>query len=126
MKKLKLITIIGTRPEIIRLSEIIKACDKYFEHVLVHTGQNWDYTLNQIFFEDLELREPDYYLNSSGNNLGDTIGNIISKSYEVLEKEKPDALLILGDTNSSLSAICAKRLKIPIFQIGRASCRERV
>ena len=88
MKKLKLITIIGTRPEIIRLSEIIKACDKYFEHVLVHTGQNWDYTLNQIFFEDLELREPDYYLNSSGNNLGDTIGNIISKSYEVLEKEK--------------------------------------
>lgn len=87
MKKLKLITIIGTRPEIIRLSEIIKACDKYFEHVLVHTGQNWDYTLNQIFFEDLELREPDYYLNSSGNNLGDTIGNIISKSYEVLEKK---------------------------------------
>ena len=117
MKKLKLITIIGTRPEIIRLSEIIKACDKYFEHVLVHTGQNWDYTLNQIFFEDLELREPDYYLNSSGNNLGDTIGNIISKSYEVLEKEKPDALLILGDTNSSLSAICAKRLKIPIFHM---------
>lgn len=117
MKKLKLITIIGTRPEIIRLSEIIKQCDKYFEHILVHTGQNWDYTLNQIFFEDLELREPDYYLNSSGNNLGDTIGNIISKSYEVLEKEKPDALLILGDTNSSLSAICAKRLKIPIFHM---------
>jgi UDP-N-acetylglucosamine 2-epimerase (non-hydrolysing) len=117
MKKLKLITIIGTRPEIIRLSKTIKSCYKYFEHILVHTGQNWDYALNQMFFEDLELREPDYYLNSAGNNLGDTMGNIILKSYEVLEKEKPDALLVLGDTNSAMSAICAKRLKIPIFHM---------
>ena len=87
MKKLKLMTILGTRPEIIRLSEIIKKADKYFEHILVHTGQNWDYTLNKVFFDDLELREPDYYLDSVGNNLGETIGNIISKSYEILEKE---------------------------------------
>ena len=117
MKKLKLMTILGTRPEIIRLSEIIKKADKYFEHILVHTGQNWDYTLNKVFFDDLELREPDYYLDSVGNNLGETIGNIISKSYEILEKEKPDALLLLGDTNSALSAIAAKRLKVPIFHM---------
>lgn len=117
MKKLKLMTILGTRPEIIRLSEIIKKADKYFEHVLVHTGQNWDYTLNKVFFDDLELREPDYYLDSVGNNLGETIGNIISKSYEILAKEKPDALLLLGDTNSALSAIAAKRLKVPIFHM---------
>lgn len=115
--KLKLMTIIGTRPEIIRLSVCIKACDKYFNHILVHTGQNWDYTLNQIFFKDLDLREPDYYLNSSGNSLGETIGNIIAKSYDILQKENPDALLILGDTNSALSAIPAKRLKIPIFHM---------
>lgn len=117
MKKLKLMTIMGTRPEIIRLSEIIKKADKYFDHVLVHTGQNWDYTLNQVFFEDLEIREPDYYLNSVGETLGDTIGNIIAKSYEVLLKERPDALLLLGDTNSALSAISAKRLKVPIFHM---------
>ncbi|MDG0032931.1 UDP-N-acetylglucosamine 2-epimerase (non-hydrolyzing) [Priestia sp. Y58] len=117
MKKIKLITIIGTRPEIIRLSETIKACDKYFNHVLVHTGQNWDYELNRVFFDDLGIREPDYYLNVAGTNLGDTIGNIISKSYQVLEKVKPDALLILGDTNSCLSAIAAKRLKVPIFHM---------
>ncbi|NUU95820.1 UDP-N-acetylglucosamine 2-epimerase [Marinitoga sp. 1135] len=117
MEKLKVMTIVGTRPEIIRLSEVIKACDKYFNHILVHTGQNWDYTLNQIFFEDLGLREPDYYLNSVGEHLGETIGNIIAKSYKVLLKEKPDALLILGDTNSALSAISAKRLKIPIFHM---------
>ncbi len=117
MDKLKVMTIIGTRPEIIRLSEVIKACDRYFNHILVHTGQNWDYTLNQIFFEDLGLRSPDYYLNSAGKNLGKTIGNIIAKSYEILQKEKPDALLILGDTNSALSAIPAKRLKIPIFHM---------
>lgn len=117
MKKLKLMIILGTRPEIIRLSEIIKKADKYFEHILVHTGQNWDYTLNKVFFDDLELREPDYYLDSVGNNLGETIGNIISKSYEILEKEKPDALLLLGDTNSALSAIAAKRLKVPIFHM---------
>ncbi|MEO6513732.1 MAG: UDP-N-acetylglucosamine 2-epimerase (non-hydrolyzing) [Candidatus Saccharimonadales bacterium] len=117
MKKLKLMTIVGTRPEIIRLSETIKACDKYFDHVLVHTGQNWDYSLNQVFFENLELREPNYYLESVGENLGETIGNIIAKSYEVLAKEMPDALLVLGDTNSALSAIPAKRLKIPIFHM---------
>ena len=115
--KLKLMTIIGTRPEIIRLSEVIKKCDIYFEQILVHTGQNWDYTLNQIFFEDLGLRRPDLYLNAVGENLGETIGNIIAKSYKVMMEEKPDALLILGDTNSALSAISAKRLKIPIFHM---------
>lgn len=117
MNKLKVMTIVGTRPEIIRLSESIKVNDKYFEHVLVHTGQNWDYTLNQVFFENLEIREPDFYLNCAGNHLGETIGNIISKSYEIIEKEKPDALLILGDTNSALAAISAKRLKVPIFHM---------
>jgi UDP-N-acetylglucosamine 2-epimerase len=116
-EKLNLMTIIGTRPEIIRLSEVIKKADTYFNHVLVHTGQNYDYTLNQIFFEDLGLRQPDYYLDSAGDNLGATMGNIIAKSYEVLQKEMPDALLILGDTNSALSAIPAKRLKIPIFHM---------
>ncbi|WP_027364666.1 non-hydrolyzing UDP-N-acetylglucosamine 2-epimerase [Desulfotruncus alcoholivorax] len=117
MEKLKVMTILGTRPEIIRLSEVIKACDRYFNHILVHTGQNWDYTLNQIFFEELGLREPDYYLDSAGSNLGETMGNIIAGSYDVLQKERPDALLILGDTNSALSAISAKRLKIPIFHM---------
>ena len=117
MKKIKVMTIVGTRPEIIRLSEVIKACDKYFEHILVHTGQNWDYTLNQVFFEELSLREPDYYLNSVGKHLGETIGNIIAKSYEVLEKEMPNALLILGDTNSCLAAVAAKRLKITVFHM---------
>jgi len=117
MHRLKLMTIMGTRPEIIRLSEVIKACDRYFEHILVHTGQNWDYNLNQVFFEELGLREPDHYLDSVGKSLGETMGNIIAKSYEVLEKEMPDALLILGDTNSALSAISAKRLKIPIFHM---------
>ena len=117
MEKLKVMTILGTRPEIIRLSEVIKACDRYFRHVLVHTGQNWDYTLNQVFFEELGLRAPDHYLNSAGKGLGETMGNIISRSYEVLQEERPDALLILGDTNSALSAISAKRLKIPIFHM---------
>lgn len=115
--KLKVMTIIGTRPEIIRLSEVIKCCDKYFNHILVHTGQNWDYTLNQVFFEDLHLREPDYYLNSVGEDLGETMGNIIAKSYQAMQEVKPDAVLILGDTNSALSAIAAKRLKIPIFHM---------
>ena len=117
MNKLKVMTVLGTRPEIIRLSACIKACDKYFDHILVHTGQNWDYTLNQVFFEDLGLREPDYYLDSVGKHLGETMGNIIAKSYEVMEKERPDAVLILGDTNSALAAISAKRLKIPIFHM---------
>jgi len=117
MQKLKLMTILGTRPEIIRLSATIKACDRYFDHVLVHTGQNWDYTLNQIFFEELGLRPPDHYLDSAGANLGETMGNIIAKSYAVLQQERPDALLILGDTNSALAAISAKRLKVPIFHM---------
>ena len=117
MSKLKLMTIVGTRPEIIRLSAVIKACDKYFDQILVHTGQNYDYTLNQVFFDDLGLRAPDYYLNAVGENLGQTIGNIIAKSYELMAELKPDALLILGDTNSCLSAIGAKRLHIPIFHM---------
>ena len=117
MQKLKLMTILGTRPEIIRLSATIKACDRYFNHVLVHTGQNWDYTLNQIFFEELGLRPPDHYLDSAGATLGETMGNIIAKSYAVLQQERPDALLILGDTNSALAAISAKRLKVPIFHM---------
>ena len=117
MSKLKLMTILGTRPEIIRLSETIKLCDKIFNHILVHTGQNYDYELNQIFFDELGLRSPDYFLNCAGDNLGQTMGNILAKSYEILSDEKPDAVLILGDTNSALSAISAKRLKIPIFHM---------
>lgn len=117
MGKLKLMTILGTRPEIIRLSQTIKKCDSYFDHILVHTGQNWDYALNQIFFEDLQLRAPDAYLDAAGGNVGETIGNIISKSYEFMLSEKPDALLILGDTNSALAALSAKRLKIPVFHM---------
>lgn len=117
MKKLKLMAIVGTRPEIIRLSEVIKKCDKYFDQILVHTGQNYDYSLNQVFFENLKLREPDYYLNAVGKNLGETIGNIIAKSYKLMVEVQPDALLILGDTNSCLSAISAKRLHIPIFHM---------
>ncbi len=117
MAKLKLMTIIGTRPEIIRLSACIKACDKYFDQILVHTGQNYDYTLNQVFFDDLGLREPDYYLNAVGKDLGETMGNIIAKSYDLMVKEKPDAVFVLGDTNSCLSVIGAKRLHIPIFHM---------
>ncbi|MDA3616418.1 non-hydrolyzing UDP-N-acetylglucosamine 2-epimerase [Polluticaenibacter yanchengensis] len=117
MKKIKVATILGTRPEIIRLSECIKKCDQYFDHILIHTGQNYDYELNEVFFEDLELRKPDYFLNVAGAHLGETIGNVISKSFEILAKEQPDALLVLGDTNSVLSTIAAKRLKIPIFHM---------
>jgi len=117
MEKLKVMTIIGTRPEIIRLSEVIKACDRYFNHHLVHTGQNYDYELNEVFFEELGIREPDHFLEAVGDHLGDTIGNIISKSYQLLAEEMPDALLILGDTNSALCSIAAKRLKIPIFHM---------
>ncbi|MEX2567765.1 MAG: UDP-N-acetylglucosamine 2-epimerase (non-hydrolyzing) [Cyclobacteriaceae bacterium] len=117
MQKLKVVTVIGTRPEIIRLSECIKKCDLFFDHILIHTGQNYDYTLNQIFFDDLEIRKPDHFLNVAGDHLGQTIGNIIAKSYEILREIKPDALLVLGDTNSVLCTISAKRLKIPIFHM---------
>lgn len=117
MEKLKVMVVVGTRPEIIRLSEVIKAIDKYFELILVHTGQNFDYTLNQVFFEEFGLKEPDYYLNSPGQNLGETVGNIIAKSYEVISQVKPDALLVLGDTNSCLASYSAKRLKVPIFHM---------
>ena len=117
MAKLKIMTIVGTRPEIIKMSEIIKKCDKYFEHILVHTGQNYDYQLNQVFFDDLGLREPDYYLGVVGNNLGETMGNVISKSYELMSEVKPDGLIILGDTNSCLCVISAKRLHIPVFHM---------
>lgn len=117
MNKMKVMTVVGTRPEIIRLSEVIKCCDKYFEHILVHTGQNWDYNLNEVFFKDLSLRAPNHYLDSVGAHLGETMGNIIAKSYAVMQKEKPEALLILGDTNSALAAVSAKRLKIPIFHM---------
>ena len=117
MRRLKVMTILGTRPEIIRLSETIKACDRYFDHVLVHTGQNYDPRLNDIFFQDLDLRKPDYYLDCVGKNLGETMGNILAKSYDIMLKEQPDAVLVLGDTNSALSAICAKRLKTPIFHM---------
>ncbi|MCO5385783.1 MAG: UDP-N-acetylglucosamine 2-epimerase (non-hydrolyzing) [Desulfosporosinus sp.] len=117
MSKLKVMTIVGTRPEIIKLSEVIKKCDKYFEHILVHTGQNYDYTLNEVFFEELGLRAPDYYLGVVGDNLGQTMGNVIAKSYELMTEVKPDAVLVLGDTNSCLCVISAKRLKIPIFHL---------
>ncbi|QNM14780.1 non-hydrolyzing UDP-N-acetylglucosamine 2-epimerase [Fusobacterium hominis] len=117
MNKLKLMTIVGTRPEIIRLSEVIKKCDKYFDQILVHTGQNYDYNLNQVFFDNLKLRQPDYYLNAVGNDLGETMGNIIAKSYQLMEEIKPEAVLVLGDTNSCLSVIAAKRLHIPIFHM---------
>ena len=117
MSKLKLMTIVGTRPEIIKLSEIIKKCDLYFEHILVHTGQNYDYTLNEVFFEELRIRKPDYYLGVVGENVGQTMGNVIAKSYELMAEVKPDAIIVLGDTNSCLSVISAKRLKIPIFHM---------
>lgn len=117
MRKLKLMTIVGTRPEIIKMSAIIKKADKYFDQVLVHTGQNYDYTLNEVFFKDLGLREPNYYLGVVGENLGQTMGNVISKSYELMSEVKPDAVIVLGDTNSCLCVISAKRLKIPIFHM---------
>lgn len=110
-------TIVGTRPEIIRLSAIIRCCDRYFDQILVHTGQNYDYELNQVFFEDLKLRAPDYYLNAVGSDLGETIGNVIAKSYKLMTEVRPDAVLVLGDTNSCLAVIGAKRLHIPIFHI---------
>ncbi len=117
MKKLRLMTIVGTRPEIIKMSAIIKKADQYFDHILVHSGQNYDYELNKVFFENLGLREPDYYLGVVGENIGQTMGNVISKSYELMAKVKPDALIVLGDTNSCLCVLSAKRLKIPVFHM---------
>ena len=115
--KLKLLIIVGTRPEIIRLAEVIKKCRKYFDTILAHTGQNYDYNLNGVFFHDLELDDPEVYLNAVGESLGQTMGNIIASSYDLMAEIKPDAVLVLGDTNSCLSVIGAKRLHIPIFHM---------
>ena len=115
--KLKLLIIVGTRPEIIRLAAVIKKCRKYFDTILAHTGQNYDYNLNGVFFKDLELEDPEVYLNAVGDNLGQTMGNIIARSYELMVEIQPDAVLVLGDTNSCLSVIGAKRLHIPIFHM---------
>ena len=117
VQKIRLMTVVGTRPEIIKMSEIIKKADRYFDQILVHTGQNYDYELNKVFFDELGIREPDYYLGVVGDDLGQTMGNVISKSYELMEKVKPDAVIVLGDTNSCLCVIAAKRLKIPIFHM---------
>ncbi len=114
---MKVATIIGTRPEIIRLSRVMAALDRHFDHVIIHTGQNYDYELNEIFFRQLEIRKPDYFMNSAGKSAAETIGNVIAQSDALLSKEKPDALLVLGDTNSCLAVISAKRLKIPIFHM---------
>ena len=117
MSRIKLMTVFGTRPEIIRLSEILKKCDRYFDHITVHTGQNWDPMLNRVFFEEFGLRDPDYYLDAPGKSLGETIGNIISRTYDLMAEVMPDAVLVLGDTNSCLAVIGAKRLKIPVFHL---------
>ena len=114
---MKVITVIGTRPEIIKLSMVMKRLDEYINHKIIHTGQNYDYELNEIFFNDLNVRKPDYFLDSAGSTLSKTIANIIEKTDKIFEKEKPDALLVLGDTNSALSTIMAKRRKIPIFHM---------
>lgn len=115
--KLKLLIIVGTRPEIIRLAAVINKCRLYFDTILAHTGQNYDYNLNGVFFKDLKLQDPDVYLDAVGKDLGETMGNIIAKSYQLMEEIKPDAVLVLGDTNSCLSVIGAKRLHIPIFHM---------
>lgn len=117
MSKLKLMTILGTRPEIIKMSAIMKKCDEYFDHIIVHTGQNYDYELNEVFFKELGLREPDYFLGVVGDSLGATMGNVLEKSYNLIKEVRPDALIVLGDTNSCLSVISAKRLKVPIFHM---------
>ncbi len=117
MKKLKVMTVVGTRPEIIRLSRVIAALDKHIDHILVHTGQNYDYELNEVFFKDLEIRKPDHFLNAAGANAAETIGKVIIAVDAVLASEQPEAMLILGDTNSCLAAIPAKRRKIPIFHM---------
>jgi UDP-N-acetylglucosamine 2-epimerase (non-hydrolysing) len=115
--KIKVMTIVGTRPEIIKLSRVISQLELYTQHVLVHTGQNYDFELNEVFFEEMEIKKPDYFLDAAGNSVAETIGNIIGKSDSVMEKEKPDAILLYGDTNSCLSVISAKRRKIPIFHM---------
>ena len=128
MSKLRVMTIVGTRPEIIRLSRVMAALDRYMDHTIVHTGQNYDYELNQIFFEDLEIRQPDYYLDAAGSTPAETIGLVIARSDSVMVEVKPDAVLILGDTNSCLAAIAAKRRKIPVFHMeaGNRCFDERV
>jgi len=115
--KMKIMTIVGTRPEIIKLSRVIYELEKNFNHVLVHTGQNYDYELNEIFFRELAIRKPDFFLNAAAGNVAQTVGNVIAKAYDVMAAENPDALLILGDTNSCLAAYCAKRRKIPVFHM---------
>ena len=124
----KIITIVGTRPEIIKLSRLINELKKHVNHILVHTGQNYDYELNEIFFKELKIDPPDYYLNCAGNTVASTIGNIIYKTDEVLDKEKPDAFIVYGDTNSCLSVISAKRRKIPVFhfEAGNRSFDQRI
>src|SRR5271157_4029051 len=114
---MKVMTIVGTRPEIIKLSRVIAELELYTEHVLAHPGQNYDYELNEIFFKEMEIKKPDYFLNAAGRNAAETIGNVIAKSDALLEKEKPDAVLLYGDTNSCLSVISAKRRKIPVFHM---------
>lgn len=126
--QLKVLTVVGTRPEIIRLSATIKLLDEYTEHVLVHTGQNYDYELNEVFFEDLGLRRPDHFLEADTSSLGSALGSILTKTEKVLQEEKPDAFLVLGDTNSCISAVIAKRMKIPVFHMeaGNRSFDENV
>jgi UDP-N-acetylglucosamine 2-epimerase len=117
MKRLKVMTILGTRPEIIRLSRVMARLDDFTDHVIVHTGQNWDYELNEVFFEDLGLRKPDHFLGTGGGTLGETLGKILSESEKVLAEERPDAVVVLGDTNSAISAIMARRMKIPVYHM---------
>ncbi len=117
MQKLKILTVVGTRPEIIRLSRVMSLLDQFVNHIIVHTGQNYDYELNEIFWNELELRKPDHFLNVDTSSLGSAVGDIIRKTEEVLKLEQPDALLVLGDTNSCLSAYIAKRMHIPIFHM---------
>lgn len=117
MKRLKVMTILGTRPEIIRLSRVMARLDDFTDHVIVHTGQNWDYELNEVFFEDLGVRKPDHFLGTGGGTLGETLGKILSESERVLAEERPDAVVVLGDTNSAISAIMARRMKIPVYHM---------
>lgn len=117
MTKLKVMTILGTRPEIIRLSRVMDRLDRYTDHVIVHTGQNWDYELNEVFFEDLGVRKPDHFLGVGGGSLGETLGGILAQTEKVLQLEQPEAVLILGDTNSAISAIIARRMKVPVYHM---------